>query len=314
MADNKRHIYKASFISIIANAILAFGKITIGIISGSLAVIADGVDSAGDIVSSFITLYTSKLLKRPPSVKYPYGYDRADTIAAKTLSFIMLFAGAQLGISSIKKIISNEVVEIPSMLAIIVTVASIAGKAVLAKYLRVTGKRTNSYMLKASAKNMQSDILISGSVLIGLVFTFVLHLPVVDAIVALLVSIWILRVGIKIFIDTSINLMDGTKDPTIYKKIFEVIESVPQVHNPHRVRARKIGERIMIAIDLEMNGEMSLKMAHNLAHEVEDRLKNEIEYVFDVFIHVEPLGDVIKEKDVGLSRESIEADKGDRSL
>lgn len=310
MADRKKEIFRASIISIIGNVILAVLKIVVGIISGSLAVIADGIDSSGDIISSIITLYTAKLLKKPPSAKYPYGYDKADTIAAKALSFIMLFAGVQLAISTVRKIVNNEISEVPSILAIIVTAVSILGKTGLGRYLFLTGKRSKSYMLKANAKNMQSDILISTSVLIGLVFTLYLKLPVLDYIMALLVSLWILKTGVQVFIETSINLMDGHTDTTIYNRIFEVIDTIPDVHNPHRVRARKIGERTMIAVDLEVDGSMSLKKAHELAHQVENTLKEEIEDVFDVAIHVEPLGDITKEKEVGLSRESIDLGNG----
>lgn len=281
-------------------------KIVIGIISGSLSVIADGIDSAGDIISSFITLYTSKLLNKPPSAKYPYGYEKADTLAAKTLSFIMLFAGAQLAIITVRKIINQDISEIPSSLALVVTVISILGKAILARYQYIIGKKHNSFMLKTNAKNMQMDILISVSVLIGLLFTFILHLPILDYVTAFLVSLWIIKVGVQVFLETRIDLMDGTTDTTIYKKIFEIIDNIPNVHNPHRVRARKIGSKIMIAVDLEVDGNISLKAAHELAHQVEVSLKNQIEDVFDVSIHVEPLGNVIKEKELGLSRENID--------
>jgi len=310
LSDRNKQIFKASLISIVGNAILAVLKIVVGIISGSLAVIADGIDSSGDIISSIITLYTSRLLKKAPSAKYPYGYDKADTIAAKALSFIMLFAGAQLAISTVSKIINNEISEIPTILAIVVTALSIAGKAGLSKYLSFVGKKTKSYMLRANAKNMQTDILVSVSVLAGLFFTLFLKLPVLDYIMALLVSVWILKVGFQIFIETSINLMDGNKDITIYNQIFEIIDNIPNVYNPHRVRARKIGERTMIAVDLEVDGSMTLKEAHALAHQVEGTLKDEIEDVFDVAIHVEPLGDVTSEKELGLSRESIDFENG----
>jgi divalent metal cation (Fe/Co/Zn/Cd) transporter len=99
--------------------------------------------------------------------------------------------------------------------------------------------------------------------------------------------------------------MDGTDDCSIYNEIFSAIEHVEGAYNPHRVRARKIGDKIMVAVDLEVNGEMSLQQAHDIAHKVEASIKSKIDNIFDVAIHVEPLGDKTAEKKFGLSKDSF---------
>ena len=95
MAIGKREkkIIRASQVSIAGNATLSLLKIVVGLIAGSLAVVADGVDSASDIITSLITLYTAYIIGRPPDPKFPYGYNKADTIATKVLAFIIFFAG-----------------------------------------------------------------------------------------------------------------------------------------------------------------------------------------------------------------------------
>lgn len=301
--ENK--IVFASTVALIANSILTAAKIIVGIISGSLAVLADGFDSASDIISSTISLFAAKLLKRPPDAKYSYGYDKADTVAAKIIAFFMLFAGVQLCVSVISQFIKGETREIPTLLAIIVTVVSIMMKFFLSVYLKNTGQKTKSQMLIANAKNMKMDILLSLSVLVGLFFTIYLELPIIDQIAALAISLWIIYAGFKIFIETSRDLMDGLKDDKIYREIFCAIDSVSGVYNPHRVRTRKIGSKYMINIDIEVNGNITLKAAHDLAHKVERTIKKQVEDVFDVAIHVEPIGDDTKEKQFGLTRESL---------
>ena len=99
--------------------------------------------------------------------------------------------------------------------------------------------------------------------------------------------------------------MDGVKDGTIYEKIFTAIEAVEGTEHPHRVRARNIGHKIMIAIDLEVNGEMTLREAHEIAHKVEDSIKKSIDNVFDVAIHIEPIGDQMEEKEFGINKSSL---------
>jgi cation diffusion facilitator family transporter len=305
MAEREQEIKNASWVGIFGNAFLSGIKIAAGFISGSLAVVADGVDSSSDIITSVITLITARILIKPPNKKYPYGYDKADTIATKLLSFIIFFAGAQLFIATIRKLIAGGNTEVPSKLAIYITVISILGKLFLAWHQSRAGKKTGSAMLIANGKNMQNDILISGSVLLGLVFIIVFKMPLLDTIFALMVSLWVLWVAFKIFRETSFELMDGTKDCTIYERIFDAIEAVEGAHNPHRVRARNIGHKVMIAIDLEVDGELTLREAHEIAHKVEESIKSKIANVFDVVIHIEPLGDQKEEKALGITRSSL---------
>lgn len=305
MPEREQEIKKASWVGIIGNGFLASMKIGIGLYAGSLAVVGDGIDSSTDVVISIITLITARILSRPPDKKYPYGYGKADTIATKVLSFVIFFAGLQLMITSITKLVTGEVAVMPDKLAIYVTVFSILGKLFLSYYQFRIGKKTGSAMLIANGKNMQNDVLISSSVLLGLIFIFVLKIPVLDRIAALIVSFWILKVAIQIFMQTNVELMDGTKDCTVYDKLFKVIETIEGVHNPHRVRVRSIGDKLMIAIDIEVDGNLSLSQAHEIAHQVEQAIQLRIENVFDVTIHVEPLGDKISEKELGISRDKL---------
>jgi cation diffusion facilitator family transporter len=291
MENRQKEIAKASWIAIIGNALLSLSKIVFGLLSGSLAVVSDGIDSATDIVTSLITLLTARIVAKPPDMGYPYGYERADTIAAKTLSFIIFFAGAQLGISTIVKIIGNHPQQLPSNLALYITGISIVGKFLLSRCLMRAGKKVQSPMLIVNAKNMQNDILISGAVLVGLLFTFILHLPILDSLTALAVSIWILKVAFDIFMQTNTELMDGLKDSEIYTKIFDAIDSVKDAANPHRVRVRQLGNMYMMDIDIEVNGAMTVFDAHKVAHEVEERIRKDIDNIYDMMIHIEPAGD-----------------------
>ena len=132
MDNHAKTIVKASWVGVIGNTLLSLLKIVIGIISGSLAVIADGIDSASDIVTSLIILFTARIMMRPPNIRYPYGYIKADTIATKALAFVIIFAGAQLAISTIRNFLQGTERGLPGMLAIYVTIISIIGKFLLA--------------------------------------------------------------------------------------------------------------------------------------------------------------------------------------
>jgi len=305
MENHSTNIIRASWIAVVGNAILSIIKIVAGIISGSLAVLGDGIDSATDIVTSLITLVAAKIMSRPPDPKFPYGYLKADTIATKSLSFVILFAGAQLAISTISGWVEGDEKLLPSMLAIYVTILSIAGKIILAVHQYRKGQQTNSEMLKANAKNMQNDILISGAVLVGLFFTFILNMPILDSITALFVSVWILKVGVQIFMQTNRDMMDGISDPKMYDKVFNAVKRIHGAYNPHRTRIRKIGNYFMIALDIEVEPTLNTQEAHELVCRVEQEIRKEIDNIFDIMIHVEPFGNLDHEVKYGVEQSDL---------
>ena len=303
--ERNRELKRASWIGIIGNSLLAVIKILAGFISGSLAVIGDGIDSLSDILTYFITLFTTRVISKPPDKKYPYGYRKAETISTKVLSFIIFFAGAQLLISSADRLISGAEREMPSVIAIYVTILSIIGKVILAAWQFKIGKRTDSSMIIANAKNMRNDILISGSVLVGLIFTFILEMPVLDVITAIFVSLWIIKVAFNIFRETNMELMDGMKDTAMYFKVFKEVDKIKEAHNPHRLRIRKLADVYLIAMDIEVDSGYTVAEAHKIAQKVENQIKQNILNVYDVLIHIEPYGNVEEDEAFGISKHNI---------
>ncbi len=176
--SREKILITTSWISTIGNAILSASKIIIGLFAGSLAVVGDGIDSATDVVISIVMIFTARLINRPPSKKYVFGYEKAEGIATKILSLVIFYAGVQMLLSSTKSIFSDEVKEIPSAIAIYVTIFSIIGKLLLASYQYKQGKKINSSMLTANAINMRNDVVISTRGLIRIDIYF--HLQITD--------------------------------------------------------------------------------------------------------------------------------------
>jgi cation diffusion facilitator family transporter len=290
MKSNDKLLIRASWISTIGNAILSAAKIIIGFTAGSLAVLGDGIDSATDVAISVVMIFTARIMSRPPSKQYAFGYEKAEGIATKVLSIIIFYAGIQMLISSIRCLFSEETKVLPTSIAIYVTIFSIIGKLLLASYQYRQGKRINSSLLMANAVNMRNDVIISTGVLIGLVFTFVLKLPILDTITGLIISLFILRSSIKIFMDSSVELMDGVKDMNIYDTIFTAVQKVPGAGHPHRVRSRMIGNLYIITLDIEVDPDITVMQGHEIAEDVENSIKDSVKNVYDIIVHVEPAG------------------------
>lgn len=298
-------LIRTSWISTFGNLLLSIAKIAIGLVAGSLAVLGDGLDSATDVIISIIMIFTARIMNKPPNPKYVYGYEKAEGIATKMLSLIIFYAGVQMLFSSAKAIFSPGIKEIPGILAIYVTVFSITGKLLLALYQYKQGKKINSSMLMANAINMRNDVLISIGVLTGLVFTFIFRLPILDTITGFIISLYIIRSSVRIFMDSNVELMDGVKDESVYNKIFEAVGDVPGASNPHRVRSRMIGNMYMIVIDVEADGSLTLDEAHEIANQVEACIKKKIENVYDIVVHVEPKGKCHNEEKFGIEPNMI---------
>lgn len=297
---------RTSWISTIGNAVLSVSKIIVGLLAGSLAVLGDGIDSATDVIISVVMIFTARIMSRPPSKKYVFGYEKAESIATKILSLVIFYAGVQMLLSSVESIFSDEVKEIPSAIAIYVTVFSIAGKLLLALYQYKQGKKINSSMLTANAINMRNDVIISSGVLLGLIFTFIFKLPILDSITGLIISLFIIKSSISIFMDSNVELMDGVKDVNIYNKIFEAVEKVPGAGNPHRVRSRMIGNLYNITLDIEVDPQMTLMQAHEIADAVEKSIENSIDNVYDILVHVEPAGKCQTDEKFGIDKGMVE--------
>jgi hypothetical protein len=130
----------AAWISVAGNALLAAAKIASGVFYESVAVLGDGLDSLGDVVSSLLTVLAAAILIQPPDFDHPYGHQRADTIASKLLSFIIFFTGAQLTLSTVSQFLAKESGPIPDIGAIVITLVSIVGKVLLSLFPDAPGQ------------------------------------------------------------------------------------------------------------------------------------------------------------------------------
>ncbi|HEY9055319.1 MAG TPA: cation diffusion facilitator family transporter, partial [Rectinemataceae bacterium] len=294
-------IERASWIAFWGNLLLAALKLGAGALSGSLAVLSDGLDSATDVLIAILTLAAAKISSKPGDLEHPYGHGRIETVSTAIISLVIFFAGGQVFIKAIQGLVDHGEAALPGALALWATIASILGKIALAWSQFHYGKRSGSAMLIANGKNMRGDVVTSIAVLLGLSLAILTRIPAMDEIAALLVSLWILKNAVSIFLEANMELMDGTNDHGPYAELFAAIGSVPEAGNPHRVRLRKLGSLFIADLDIEVDPSMSVGDAHHVAVRVERAIKETMPEVYDVIVHVEPCGNVEEER-FGLSQ------------
>lgn len=306
--DRTRIVRSASFIALAGNVLLCAVKLTAGFITGSLAVLGDGLDTATDVGIAIMAVIVSFVINKPSDTHYPWGRQRAETVASLVLAFIIMLAGIQLCIAAMNRLIQvygGAVLPMPQRIALLATSASIIGKLLLALNQYLLGKKANSLMILANARNMVNDIIISSSVLIGCILSILLHAPYLDPVIALLVSFWIMKSAVTLFIELNVELMDGNTNEKLYEELFKAVATVPEARNPHRARIRKMANLWDINLDIEVDGAMSVNEAHIIAEKITLEIKERIGNVYDVVLHVEPYNSNRNEESYGLSLKDL---------
>jgi cation diffusion facilitator family transporter len=305
MRDRSRLIRTASFIALAGNLALGAFKIAGGLLGGSLAVLGDGIDSLVDIGIALMALVVSNVVSRPADRGHPWGHGRAETVATALLAFLLFFAGAQLILNSIGRLIAGEESGPPGPLAVAAALVSVAGKSLLAIIQYRFGKKADSPMLRANAKNMGADVILSAGVLVGLAFSIGSGAAAADSVTAILVGLWVIRSSAGIFIETNLELMDGGVGADVYEMVFGAVHSVKGAGNPHRTRIRRIAGLWDIDIDIEVDAELRVSAAHQIATQVEEAIKARVDGIYDIVVHIEPTGDRRQGEGYGLSEKEI---------
>jgi cation diffusion facilitator family transporter len=290
MARKTRLIGIAAWVAMLGNALLAILKVYAGLRAQSLAVAGDGIDTSVDVLIAIMTLAVAHIIARPADAGHPWGHGRAETVATAILSFLLFFAGAQLMLNSGANILSGKIREVPEPLALAATVVSILGKIILAWTQYLFGKKASSPMLQANAKNMVGDVVISAGVLAGLLLSTLTGIGLIDSAAALLVGVWVIKSAVEIFLQANAELMDGGSGKEFYRAVFEAVHSVSGALNPHRARMRRIAGFWDIDIDIEVDPSLTIREAHAIASKVERAIKDRVEGVYDIMVHVEPAG------------------------
>lgn len=293
MENRERKIYKVTLIGSVVNAFLIVIKLLAGIFGRSSALIADGIHSLTDFISDIVVLVFVKISGKPIDNDHQYGHGKYETMATLLIGVILGGAGVGLLIDGIKKIVSSikgEVLPEPTWAALCVALVSIVIKEILYRYTLREGVRLNSDAVKANAWHHRSDAFSSLGTVIGIsgAMFFGIKWRILDPIAAAVVSIFIIKAGIDIIKPAVSELLESSLPKSQNEEIIDLIKSVKGVKDFHRLRTRKIGNRIAVDVHIKMDGNLKLVEAHNIASHVEQLIRKRFGQQSIVNIHMEP--------------------------
>jgi cation diffusion facilitator family transporter len=281
-------IRKATWVGSIANVALALLKITIGKITGSQALIADGVHSFSDLVTDTAILIGSRYWTAPADKEHPYGHGRFETLTNIFIGVILAIVGIGIGWDSINSI-GNEAKTNPGMLAFGAAIASILVKEILYRWTVIQAKKINSRALHANAWHHRSDALSSLPVAIAVIANyFVPDLHYLDQVAALLVTAMILKAAFEILWPAIMEITEAEADSEIESKIQQYAAENSDIREVHAIRSRRTGSSILLDFHLLVDPEMSVDKAHEITEDFKSHILEQLDEVVDVIIHIEP--------------------------
>lgn len=276
----------AARLSIISNVLLVLAKGAIGIIGGSMSILAEAVHSAVDLIAAVIAYIAVLFADRPADEAHAYGHGKFENLSGTVEALLIIVAGAYIVYESIKRIITNAPVERLDLGMAIMLVSAVANFLVSANLFRVA-KQTDSIALEADGHHLRLDVYTSLGVLFGLILVHLTNFVILDRLIGLGVALWIGWIGIQLSRKAIGPLMDSQLPAAEMERIVEIINSEPRILDFHKLRTRKAGAQRHIDVHLLMPRDMSLTTAHELAEEVEDKIRSELENV-TIVTHVEP--------------------------
>ena len=263
-----RQIRRVLILTMLLNFLATAIKLAAGALTGSLSVIADGLDSLFDGLSNVVGLAGLYVAAKPPDAEHPYGHRKFETIAALSISFLLFLTCWQLLVSAWERL-NHGVAPQVNIWTGIAMVASMIVQAGTSYYELNAGRRLKSEILTADALHTRASILISLSVLVGLGFVR-LGFPQADPLFAMFVALMIAKIGIDVLRETLPVLVDrAVVDP---RKIAEIVAAVGGVESFHRVRSRGAEGSAAVDLHVRLSPEMTIREADAIGNEIRRRL------------------------------------------
>jgi cation diffusion facilitator family transporter len=277
---------RCAWIGMVTNFFLCLGKLYAGYWGSSKALLADGIHTLSDLVSTGIVIVGFKIAKKPPDKTHPYGHGRAEAISTKIIAVMLIIFGLQTGYDSFMTFFSPDL-KSPHLITLLVILLSIFIKETLFKYTLHIGNKLSSSSLIADAWHHRSDTYSSIAALVGILGA-ILGFTYFDPVAGILVSALIVWAGIRIFLIAYNELMDGIIKSETMDEIREIISGISEVKSIKDLKAHKVGLDINVDLTIDIDGNMTVDKGHQICDMVEEEVKKRITSVKKIMIHVNP--------------------------
>ena len=280
----------------VINVVLLLFKFVAGIIGHSAAMLADAVHSLSDFVTDVIVLVFIHISGKPQDKSHDYGHGKYETLAMTLIGVALLLVALGIlnsGAMKIKLWLDGEQLEAPGTIALWAALLSVVLKEGVYRYSMIKARQLNSPAVEANAGHHRSDALSSIGTAIGIGGAIFLgqRWTVLDPIASVVVGIFIVKVSVSLLRRGIGDLLEQSLPDAVEEEILQLVAALPGLSKPHDLRTRRIGNHYAIELHILMDGNITLREAHDKASEVEETLKSHYGQETHVAVHVEPKGD-----------------------
>ncbi len=279
--------------STIMNALLFFLKGTVGLIANSTALQADAVNSAGDMVSSLVSLLGVKYAIKPYDEEHHYGHGKMEALVSLFIGLVILVGVGLLWLSIIRILLTGNFLQ-PNILALVVALIAILIKLFMYfKVLRI-GTRINSIAVKANALDHRNDVFATSATALAISLSLVGQAAQIDVlkyaepVAAAIMSIFIIKTGINILSSSVKMLMDAAPNPSLVEEIKDVAVTCEGVKRLNWLKCRMMGRSILVDLAVEVDKDLSVQQGHDIADQIKQNILDRYPETIDVLVHINP--------------------------
>jgi cation diffusion facilitator family transporter len=275
-----------TYLSIVANVFLITGKFTVGLITGSLSILADAIHSVSDMLTDIAVLLGLYFGSKKPDSSHPYGHGKLETLAAIAIALGLLGVGLGMIYYAALDIAKDNVTR-PANLVLIAAVGAIAVKEVVYRITKAVAIKHHSPAALANAWHDRADALSSVAVIAGVIaqkFGFNHG----DQVAAIGIGVMVMIVAAKLIRDCLGELIEKAVDQATIEQIKDVIKANGQIHQYHRLRSRTVGREVFLDLHILVDPDLSIAAAHEIASSLENALHQQITRPVNITVHIEP--------------------------
>jgi cation diffusion facilitator family transporter len=277
---------RSSLQGVIINLALSIVKCVAGVIGHSFALVADGIESLSDVVSSSVVALGLWFAIKPPDENHPYGHGKAEPIAAVVVSVALIGAGVAIAVQSISEIRTPH--RLPETYTLAVLIGVVAIKVLLSRYVGKIGAEIESAAVKADAWHHLSDAITSGFAFVGITISLATKNPAADDWAALCASPIILFNGLRQLRPPIQELLDTAPSTNLGEEVRRVSKTVPGVAGLEKCFIRKMGFKYYVDLHVQVDGRISVTDGHRIAHAVQGAILALQPKIAKVLVHIEP--------------------------
>lgn len=280
---------KAATVAIVGNCILTVLNITVGILSGSYALVSEGAHTLSDVATSVIAYIGFVIGQKPADEEHPIGHGRAEAIGGLIIVLFLAMVAYEIMQGAFERLLNPSLITTPEAIAAIMAVFGIIINLSVSEYIIRIGKEIHSPAIIADGKHQKTDIFSSIAVLLSVIVSNMGY-PILDPIIGFVIGILILKTAYEVGKENLDYIMGKVPSKEFVNQIRDVANSTPRAQEAHNIKVDYLGSYATVSLHIKVDGNLSLDESHKITHLVENNILKEIPEVKYVMVHACPIG------------------------